>query len=351
MNKSLRRRSNTINIATFWEDYNLKKYNLSPNYQRKNKVWNISEQSYLIDTILKNFPMPPIFLHQHINNDGRTMYDVIDGKQRLSAIIRFIDNQIAIPDDFHSDKFGDERLSGLFFKDLDKESFIGWKVNFWKYELTIEYIETDQIQTVNNIFDRLNRNGEPLTKQELRNAKFNNTYFHMKIIDFTNSSILKDVLDKTGRNRMEDQEFISELLFFTVNELPLPGDNPKTIDKLYEEYCSKTKSEIDSIFTQFEIVLNIYSKFKINLKKYHVYGVSHIYGIWGLAIHFSKLNAVPKNISIILNNFYQRYRDKEPEPNIDKYRESMSAGTKSKKRRSIRVNALIKYVKKEFLSK
>ena len=83
----LNRTSNNINIATFWENYNLKKYNFSPEYQRKGDVWSESDKSYLIDTILKNFPMPPIFLHQLIDNDtGKTIYDVIDGNLTESRI-------------------------------------------------------------------------------------------------------------------------------------------------------------------------------------------------------------------------------------------------------------------------
>ena len=63
----LERSSNSINIASFWENYELKKYNFDPDYQRRGDVWNDNKKSFLIDTIFKNFPMPPIFLHQHID--------------------------------------------------------------------------------------------------------------------------------------------------------------------------------------------------------------------------------------------------------------------------------------------
>ena len=55
--KVLERNSNNINIATFWENCQLGKYNFDPDYQRPSDVWSDSKKSFLIDTILKNFPM------------------------------------------------------------------------------------------------------------------------------------------------------------------------------------------------------------------------------------------------------------------------------------------------------
>ena len=48
----LNRNSTTINIANFWENYQLSKYNFEPDYQRKSDVWSPSKKSFLIDTIL-----------------------------------------------------------------------------------------------------------------------------------------------------------------------------------------------------------------------------------------------------------------------------------------------------------
>ena len=47
----LERSSNSINIASFWENYELKKYNFDPDYQRRGDVWNDNKKSFLIDNI------------------------------------------------------------------------------------------------------------------------------------------------------------------------------------------------------------------------------------------------------------------------------------------------------------
>ena len=133
MSVNLSRDTNTITVANFWENVLLKKYNFDPEYQRKS-VWSEEKQSFLIDSILKNFPIPPIFLHQHIDDaTGKTKYDVIDGKQRLTSIIRFIENKIPALDESENSPFYDEKIAGVYFRNLDSKELSDYKKRFWRY--------------------------------------------------------------------------------------------------------------------------------------------------------------------------------------------------------------------------
>ena len=146
----LNRESTKITISEFYERNQLNKYNFDPEYQRRGDVWSDEKQAFLIDSILKNYPMPPIFLHQVIDSDtGATKYNVIDGKQRLNAILRFIGNEIELPSDYDVGAFGDSRLNGKKFCDLDGE-LQEFKMQFWRYILSVEYIETDDIVVFDN---------------------------------------------------------------------------------------------------------------------------------------------------------------------------------------------------------
>ena len=62
--------------------------NLEPGFQRKS-VWSPSDRSRLIQSIVAGYPMPSIFLYERQHN-GRLIYDVIDGKQRLETIFMFV---------------------------------------------------------------------------------------------------------------------------------------------------------------------------------------------------------------------------------------------------------------------
>lgn len=340
----LKRSSTTINIATYWENFQLEKYNFNPAYQRPSDVWSASKKSFLIDTILKNFPMPPIFLHQHIDSTtGKTMYDVIDGKQRLSAIISFINNEITTPDDFNSDNFGDNALAGILFRDFENPIISEWKKIFWRYEITIEYIDTDQIEIVNNIFDRLNRNGEPLTKQELRNAKYHASAFYQMVKRLAQLEEFNVIFDRIQRNRLEDEEFTSELIFTLIANDIISGDSPASIDGQYEQLIKDTDFNISEFENLFRQITYLLQSWQIDYEGYKIQSLSHFYALWVLAmrIYLSK-NDYP-NIPVLLNNFYTGLRNGDYTVEIYDYKSSMSAGTKSKSQRRRRVNALMEY--------
>jgi hypothetical protein len=342
----LKRNSTTINIATFWENYQLTKYNFEPPYQRPSKVWSESKNSFLIDTILKNFPMPPIFLHQHIESEtGKTMYDVIDGKQRLGAIIAFIKNEIRTPDDFNSDNFGDDRLAGIYFRDLERTEISDWKKIFWRYEITIEYIDTDQLEIVNNIFDRLNRNGEPLTKQELRNAKFNSTNIYTLIKELCKLHEFNVVFDKIQKNRLEHEEFVSELLCSLIENQVIAGDNPELLDEKYESLSNDQSfnQQIPQLTQEFTAITKLLTSFNLDLDQYKIQGLSHYYGLWLMTMYIYKNNIQTNNIPNLLNAFYTLFRSNNADVNIQSYKVTMSAGTKSRARRIRRVNALLAF--------
>lgn len=48
----------------------------------------------LIDSVMKNYYIPPLLFSAHLNDNGQIIRHCIDGKQRLSSIMRFMDGQI-----------------------------------------------------------------------------------------------------------------------------------------------------------------------------------------------------------------------------------------------------------------
>ncbi|KAG9284651.1 hypothetical protein G9A89_004693 [Geosiphon pyriformis] len=66
---------------------------LNPEFQRE-VVWTPTKQSHLIDSILKNFYIPPIIFSCKKLDSTRWMRICIDGKQRLTSIRRFMENEI-----------------------------------------------------------------------------------------------------------------------------------------------------------------------------------------------------------------------------------------------------------------
>ena len=111
----VKRLLNTQTVAWFYDLIRRGLVDLDPSYQRRS-VWTKPYKRYFIDTIMRNFPSPPIFLDRRIDTSGNTRYAVVDGKQRLLSILEFIKGDIALPDDY-----GDARLDGKYFTELSPE--------------------------------------------------------------------------------------------------------------------------------------------------------------------------------------------------------------------------------------
>lgn len=338
--KYLDRDSNSITISAFYELHSLKKFDYDPPCQRKS-VWGQEQKAFLIDSILKNFPIPPIFLYRKIDREtGKESYDVIDGKQRLLAIVSFIENKLALPDDFGDGEFGDAVLNGKFFSDLKEHKTI-----FWKYKLAIEYIESDDINIINSVFDRLNRNGVSLNAQELRKAKYNASPLYKCILDLKGHSFWKSVLvDGVKSDRLEDDEFVSDILFYLINKTII-SSSKIVLDKKYDEYSElDQKVNIDDIKDKFNTASNNLAQLNLDIKKYKIYGVSHLYTLWNLIIY-----CIDKSISIDeicekVNEFYNLFRNGSNNQYIVQYKEGMARDVKSKGKREVRFNAIVKYL-------
>jgi hypothetical protein len=162
----MNRKQNFQTIAWFWDVKNRQLLDLEPPYQRRS-VWNQPYRDYFIDTVLLGYPAPAIFLFEQISAEGKATYHVVDGKQRLSTVFSFIQNDFPV-----FDQAAKSNLRGLYFRELSDDV----KREFWTYQFTVEYLPTDEDGTINNIFDRINRNTLRLSRQELRHAKLNGSF-------------------------------------------------------------------------------------------------------------------------------------------------------------------------------
>ncbi|MWO99593.1 DUF262 domain-containing protein [Escherichia coli] len=334
----LKRDSNSINIASFWEGYSLNKFNFDPPYQR-DSVWDEEKQSFFIDSILRNYPIPPIFLHQKIDDDtGRITFEVVDGKQRLTAIVNFIKGII-----ISASEENDDELTGVSFEDLGNEKYAEIKKLFWRYQMPIEYIDTEDEKIIDSIFDRLNRNGERLNGQELRNAKYHQTNFYQSVVELSQIPFWQKTLNHVDKKRMEDKEFISELVF-TLLENQVFGATQDIIDELYEKYCPQAQDLYIPALQEFINVTSYLQEMNIDFKAYKANGVSHLYGFFNYVIHCHQ-NSIPvEYASDVLKRFLDSLWDKGNNDNEElrkEYRKTMSSSTKSKSQRNKRIEVLI----------
>lgn len=161
------------NSAILRIGYERKLIDTNPDYQRKGDIWNLDKRQLLIDSILNEYDIPKIYFHALSKPkkmpDGReTIYAIIDGKQRIETIWKFLDNKFTIADDFLYLKNPKLKISGLNYSDLAKQ-YPGLKVIFDSSVLPIICVDTDDIDLIEDMFSRLNE-AVPLNAAEKRNA-------------------------------------------------------------------------------------------------------------------------------------------------------------------------------------
>ena len=134
------------------------KIDTNPDYQRP-AVWTKAQKQLLIDSILRDYDVPKIYLHEKSNDT----YDVIDGQQRIRAICSYYDDEFALPKDAESVngyEVANKKYSEL---DMDIATIID------SYNLDFVILDTQNEDEIREMFLRL-QNGTTLKAQEKRNA-------------------------------------------------------------------------------------------------------------------------------------------------------------------------------------
>lgn len=216
----------TQDISWFLDQYERNQLNLEPAYQRRS-VWSPRDKKFFVDTILNNYPAPPVFLHKTMDDDGRATYHVVDGKQRLQTIIEFTRDRVRIPDDFV-----DRNLQKKRWKDLSRET----REKFWNYEVIVEMIPNVEEAQIRSTFDRINRNSRRLTPQELRHAKYEGWFIQFVEREAEKAEWKACGVVTTARiKRMLDVQFISELCAVILKGRII-GFDQDALDDIYAEY-------------------------------------------------------------------------------------------------------------------
>jgi hypothetical protein len=200
------RRQNFQTISWFSDLYKRKLLNLDPPYQRRS-VWNQAYKDDFIDTVLLQYPAPAIFLYEEVSEEGTSLYQVVDGKQRLTAVFEFSSGVFPV-----SEMSTVAHLQGQSFDQLSREE----KTAFWTYQFPIEYLPTNEETIINGIFQRINKNTARLTRQELRHARFGGPF--ITAAEELAEQMFKWLpegfprLETQSRKQMKDVELVANLL-------------------------------------------------------------------------------------------------------------------------------------------
>lgn len=236
--------------------------NIRPEYQRR-LVWDTKKKSLFIESLLMNIPIPPIFLYETDLN----RYEVMDGQQRLNAILEFYENDFKLrgleswPD---LNGYTYKRCPPRIQKGLDRRR-IGATV------LLAENNRGEHGDSIRRaVFERLNTGGLTLNPQELRNSLYSGP-FNELIVELAGNTLFDNIWEippydehynreanfispELAANdlfkRMRDCEIV--LRFFALRDArKIKGSMRAMLDNCMESHKDDTRTEIDACRTEF----------------------------------------------------------------------------------------------------
>lgn len=278
-----------ISIQEIYRRYRENQIVVNRKYQRK-LVWAESEKENLIDSIIKGYPIPLILFAEFTGGDGKVYYEVLDGLQRLNAIVGFIENEFS----WNQKYFDINQLArakqaekdGLFFgyhegSVLENERC----ANFLDYQLAVTSFKVEDEKQIFEIFGRINSGGRQLSNQERRQAgvicEFANI---VRVIsaeirgDSTNESVLLSDMPQIsiGSSRNNEQYGLKAENTFWVKQGILAVQDLRNSDDeeviadivisiLIGEPFARSKEKLDRAY---DLSSELYEKISIALMRY-----------------------------------------------------------------------------------
>ncbi len=347
---AIKRETNRQSIAWIRDQYKLENLVLDPPYQRRS-VWTPSYQQFFIDSILRNYPIPSILINEDVLENGRIKYNVIDGKQRLTAIIEFLEDRFPLGKD------SEDNLKKKYYSELEQEL----KNQFLSYRLPFEVFSIPEsgTETIRQIYDRFNRNVIRLNDQELRRAKFTGV-FALQMEELANQ--LADdpfwaglkLFSRSQVRRMLDVEYVAELYVLTRDGVK----EPDVLEDYYSKYddelpdVEKTLRSFENIKREMARLDSSFRKLGTDLKDTRYSNLNDFYSLWAAVrellskkkkINYAKtcknLLDFAEDVEAAVPNYEG---ERQPSDDAQQYSNAVRQGANKKNNRELRAELISK---------
>lgn len=316
----------------------LGRLDLHPKYQRKS-VWSLPYRQHFVDSVLRNYPTTSVFLSVEVLADGRTMYGVLDGKQRLSALLDFFADKFATPDTLQS-----EGLEGRLFSELPDAA----KKQFLGYVFTVEEVEGATDTELNEAFGRLNRNMAQLNSQELRHAQYHDSAFLQKFETLAEDTFWAEIgIASPARiRRMTDIEYVSDIYVLSAFGIPEGTDY---LDEFYATFDEEIPNESDAD-ERYYYTLDFLKAVNavLPLKKVRLRNLADFYSLWAAVIRLhEECDSLPsaREVADRLVVFLDALGNETPHPDAVEYLDAVRQGSNKRANRELRAKLIFEAIR------
>lgn len=219
-------------------DADSKRIILDSDFQRED-VWDIYRKSELVESVLMGLPLPIFYFNQ--DKYGRLI--VIDGRQRLTALFEFMDGKYALT---KLKVLPDENKKS--FKDLSP--LLQSRIEDYQIQAHVIMPPTpDRLKF--DIFDRVNRGGMQLNKQEIRNALYQGQSTKL-LRELAESAVFKEATDNAfvKEKRMKDKYLLTRFIavyLLRKNELRDENTGSYSYKEDIDELLGKTMEYLNMV--------------------------------------------------------------------------------------------------------
>lgn len=232
-----------VNLGYLLDKLQYGEINLQPEFQRASDLWNTTQKSRLIESILLGLPLPSFYFNEYIDESEKIKkLQVIDGLQRLCALRDFvIEKKLRLTDL----QFLQQDYEGKYYDNLTRADLM----NIRSLKITINTLRKDTPSKVKYlIFQRVNTAGLPLTSPEMRYALNQGVAIKMltKMMDLRSFKQATSFYFEKKR-RMEDFDYVNRFVAFYRNVFGYTGEMEKFLS---DELDAINKNMIDEDMCQ-----------------------------------------------------------------------------------------------------
>ena len=216
-----------IPVVDFCNDIKSNEVRINRNYQRSDKVWPPAAKSFLIETILLDYPIPKLLLSQHTDlRTRRSHKEIVDGQQRSRAILSYFDGEFRISR--HSEE---DRFAGRSLEELEEDD----RKRFLDYGLAVDLMVGATPDQIRETFRRINSYTVPLNPEEHRHAVFQGDFkwfMHDLTKRFDEGFIRIGLFDQKALVRMKDAKLLCEVVHAILHGIVTT--NKRHLDAVYK---------------------------------------------------------------------------------------------------------------------
>jgi hypothetical protein len=202
----LRTVTGNTTVASYCQDMQRKEIVVNKEYQRSDKVWPPAARSYLVETVLLDYPIPKLSLFQRTDVKSRKIIrEIVDGQQRSKALLDFYEDKFALAKSIENDDWKELKYSEL--EEEDQQRFLS-------YQLSIDVFTSATDKQVREVFRRMNSYTIPLNDEEQRHAQWQGLYkwfIHSLTQQYDALFLRTGLFSEKSLVRMQDTKLLTEV--------------------------------------------------------------------------------------------------------------------------------------------